>query len=85
MRSYGRTSKFFRLDGLLLFCIIMGLRSASSTMINSLFSLVIVRVDTQTEHYVVFLLTSQYPHFHSVSSDQLHGNFSLMFVFCWYG
>ena len=28
-RSYGRTSKFFRLDGLLLFCIIMGLRSAS--------------------------------------------------------
>ena len=32
-RSYGRTSKFFRLDGLLLFCIIMGLRSASSDMI----------------------------------------------------
>ena len=30
VRSYGRTSKFFRLDGLLLFCIIMGLRSASS-------------------------------------------------------
>ena len=28
-RSYGRTSKFFRLDGLLLFFIIMGLRSAS--------------------------------------------------------
>ena len=28
--SYGRTSKFFRLDGLLLFCIIMGLRSVSS-------------------------------------------------------
>ena len=44
-------------------------------MINSLFSLVIERADTQTEHYVVFLLTSQYPHFHSVSSDQLHGNF----------
>ena len=63
----------------------MGLRSVSSAMINSLFSLVIERVDTQTEHYVVFLLTSQYPHFHSVSSDQLHGNFSLMFVFCWYG
>ena len=62
----------------------MGLRSASSAMINSLFSLVIERVDTQTEHYVVFLLTSQYPHFHSVSSDQLHGNFSLMFVFCWH-
>ena len=54
-------------------------------MINSLFSLVNERVDTQTEHYVVFLLTSQYPHFHSVSSDQLHGNFSLMFVFCWHG
>ena len=33
VRSYGRTSKFFRLDGLLLFCIIMGLRSASSAMI----------------------------------------------------
>ena len=33
-RSYGRKSKFFRLDGLLLlFCIIMGLRSASSAII----------------------------------------------------
>ena len=31
-RSYGRTSKVFRLDGLLLFCIIMGLRSASSAI-----------------------------------------------------
>ena len=29
---YGRTSKFFRLDGLLLFCIIMGLRSARSAI-----------------------------------------------------
>ena len=29
---YGRTSKFFWLDGLLLFCIIMGLRSASSAI-----------------------------------------------------
>ena len=34
VRSYGRTTKFFRLDGLLLFCIVMGLRSASSA-INS--------------------------------------------------
>ena len=36
---YGRTSKFFQLHGLLLFCIIMGLRSAISTeiYINSLF------------------------------------------------
>ena len=51
----------------------MGLRSASSAMINSLFSLVIERVDTQTEHYVVFLLTSQYPQFHLVSNDQLRG------------
>ena len=33
-RSYGRTSKFFRLDVPLLFCIIMGLRSASSAMID---------------------------------------------------
>ena len=32
--SYGRTSKFFRLDGLLLFCIIMGLRSASSAILR---------------------------------------------------
>ena len=32
-RSYGRTSKFFWLDGLLLFCIIMGLHSASSAII----------------------------------------------------
>ena len=32
VRSYGRTSKFFRLDGLLLFCIIMGLRSTSSAI-----------------------------------------------------
>ena len=31
--SYSCTSKFFRLDGLLLFCIIMGLCSVSSTMI----------------------------------------------------
>ena len=29
---YGRTTKFFWLDGLLLFCIVMGLRSASSAM-----------------------------------------------------
>ena len=34
MRSYGRTFEFFRLDGLLLFCIIMGLRSASSAIIS---------------------------------------------------
>ena len=34
MRSYGRTFKFFRLDGLLLFCIIMGLRSVSSAIIS---------------------------------------------------
>ena len=33
-RSYGRTSKFFRLDGLLLFCIITGLRSAISAIIK---------------------------------------------------
>ena len=33
-RSYGRTFKFFRLDGLLLFCIITGLRSASSAIIK---------------------------------------------------
>ena len=32
----GRTSKFFQLDGLLLFCIIMGLRSASSANIFKL-------------------------------------------------
>ena len=32
VRSYGRASKFFRLDGLLLFCIIMGLRSAGSAI-----------------------------------------------------
>ena len=31
VRSNGRTSKFFRLDGLLLFFIIMGLRCASAT------------------------------------------------------
>ena len=30
--SYGRTSKFFRVDGLLLLCIIMRLRSASSAI-----------------------------------------------------
>ena len=35
VRSYGRKSKFLRLDGLLLpFCIIMGLRSASSAIIS---------------------------------------------------
>ena len=42
--SYGRTSKFFRLDGLLLFCMIMGLRSASSTIIYKKVSLVLTRV-----------------------------------------
>ena len=34
--SYGRTSKFFRLDGLLLFCIVMGLRSANSAISHNL-------------------------------------------------
>ena len=40
-RSYRRTSKFFRLDGLLLFCMIMGLHSASSpiSMFNYYFEL----------------------------------------------
>ena len=33
INSNSRTSKFFQLDGLLLFCIIMGLRSASSAVI----------------------------------------------------
>ena len=33
INSNSRTSKFFRFDGLLLFCIIMGLRSASSAII----------------------------------------------------
>ena len=42
VRSYGRTSKFFRLKGLLLFYIIMehiimGLRSASSAVIGLTF------------------------------------------------
>ena len=32
IQSYSRTTKFFRLDGLLVFCIVMGLRSASSTI-----------------------------------------------------
>ena len=32
VRSYGRKSKFFQLDGLLLFGIIMGLCSASSAI-----------------------------------------------------
>ena len=35
VRSYGRTTKFLGLDGLLLFCIVMGLRSASSAIILS--------------------------------------------------
>ena len=35
--SYGRMSKFFRLDGLLLFCIIMELRSASSAINRTTF------------------------------------------------
>ena len=33
LRSFGRTFKFFQLDGLLLLYIIMGLRSASSAII----------------------------------------------------
>ena len=39
-RSYGRKSKFFRLDALLLFCIIMGLCSAS-------FAIMVVTKQTQ--------------------------------------
>ena len=35
VQSYGRTSNFFQLDGLLLFCIIMGLHSASSAFNNA--------------------------------------------------
>ena len=38
MRSYGRSTKFFWLDGLLIFRIIMGLRSASSAIIMIYFS-----------------------------------------------
>ena len=34
VQSHGRTAKFFRLDGLLLLYIVMGLRSASSAIIN---------------------------------------------------
>ena len=34
IRLYGRATKFFGLDGLLLFCIVMGLRSASSAITN---------------------------------------------------
>ena len=34
VRSEGRTSKFFRLDGLLLFRIVIGLRSASSAIMQ---------------------------------------------------
>ena len=32
VQSCGRTSKFFWLDGLLVFCLIIGLRSASSVI-----------------------------------------------------
>ena len=32
VQSCGHTSKFFWLDGLLVFCLIMGLRSASSVI-----------------------------------------------------
>ena len=32
VRSYGRTTKFFGLDGLRLFSIVVGLRSASSAI-----------------------------------------------------
>ena len=35
VRTYGLTFKFFQLDGLLLFFIIMGLRSASSAIISN--------------------------------------------------
>ena len=46
--SYGRSSKFFRLDGLLLFCKIMGLRSAS-------FAIITVQEQRFTEHSKDFL------------------------------
>ena len=48
VRSYGHKSKFFWLDGLLQFCIIMGLRSVGSVIIflqQRWHIMMIVRVD----------------------------------------
>ena len=48
VRSYGRTSEFFRLDRLLLFCINMGLRSASSAMNQIFTSLLKIKRNSET-------------------------------------
>ena len=63
-RSYGRTSKFFRLDGLLLFCIITGLRSASSAK-RVCMRIFTTALRSKTIRQILNQNTS--PYFHSVS------------------
>ena len=55
---YGRTAKFFRLDGSLLFCIIVGLRSASSATISYNFSSRKLAVRSQNILWVILPLSS---------------------------
>ena len=54
LRSYGRTSKFFRLDGLLQFCIIMGLRSASSALKGKFLVLSISTFDITSMYFYIY-------------------------------
>ena len=54
IRSYGRTSKFFRLDGLLQFCIIMGLRSASSALKGKFLVLSISTFDITSMYFYIY-------------------------------
>ena len=85
VRSYGRTTRFFRLDGLLLFCIIMELRSASSAIID------VIDVIDYREMYVSDRLVSIIRFLHQPKSQPflkvcdirwcLTSNFSLFLFF----
>ena len=65
VQSYGRTTKFFRLDGLLLFCIVMGLRSASSAIMETFYNDIVVgelNDDSESSNFsdVINLLMSHF-------------------------
>ena len=64
-RSNGPTTKFFRLDGPLLFCIVMGLRSASSAIMEPFYNDIVVgelNDDSESSNFsdVINLLMSHF-------------------------
>ena len=53
VQLYGRTTKFFRLDGLLLFRIVMGLRwSSDNILLFSFFIIFILLCDLRKVHHL---------------------------------